>query len=1143
MSRANDGSSRALGLRTLLLARELASGETLTAPVVDGRFATIGTQSSGIAQLQTFLTEYLTRGPPEAVARYALPANVTIRHVDVVIPREDLPRRAQMKTPVSVACIVIPTGEAESDAWVFVVAIDATIFVRKGESFDDVVRSEVRRLVSADERPPWHRLALFPDRDHELHAIDLSLERVERLPAGTIGSLHKAIEEAEKRRWAHEILREISTPLDTTDDPPILHRDAELRHISALLDGRERTSILLTGSTSAGKSALMRAWKKGSGRPVFATSGAQLIAGMSFFGQWQERLQNVMNAAEAIDAVLYFDNIGELMGGPVSSGSVDIPSVMKRWLEEGRVRVVGELRSDLIDSAERRHSGFLGYFSRVAATDLDATRAAQALHARIAHDKKANPDAPSLETGAVLALVDLAERYLPYEAFPGKAMRLYDDLRAIYAKDFDLAGKDIGKDRLYEAFSTRSGIPSFLLRDDRALRLDDVLAFLEKRLVGQGAAARLVAETVCVVKAQLQPGGKPLACFLFVGPTGVGKTELARALASFLFGSPDRLVRFDMSEFADPGAAERLIRGGERGEGLLTRTVREQPFSVVLLDEVEKAHRGVFDLLLQLLGEGRLTDGRGKTTSFVNTIVIMTSNLGAAHRRTAAGFVTTSDPDGRPDPVAESDDAIQAHYTTVVNRSFRPELVNRLDRIVAFTSLTQDEVFRIARLTVERLAQRRGFLEGGVKLDIASEAVAALAEGGFSPAYGARALRRHIEDALVVPLARLIAALGADRKGTTVHVRASRTNGAGDDDGNRHGPTTLAFELTREKSLDAGRGAHDLEALSALRRQVDRTMLFDRIIELRERLDTLIVQMSYGAMGPKAPKKNSQTAQEIAELRGEHHRLDEVWQRAHRAQDEVHSLEEVALTATLDGEPIGELLGDARAVYTRFRKALTPLLLAQERQRDSVTLLVTDLDEPHGHALFLEPLLMEARQRRWAIEVHIDGGKAEGGDAPWDHGRRWSPPRSSERILERMRAGQPLSRSLLLRVQGPWAGVYLAAEQGLHRYQRVAPDMPRADVMVKLIAMETRILDDEWKSKALVPPMPAQDGELRRAYVSREIDVGAGTVIANRRAAIEVDAKAYFVELEDIILETLLEYEEDENLDRTALFAGPLDRE
>ena len=244
---------------------------------------------------------------------------------------------------------------------------------------------------------------------------------------------------------------------------------------------------------------------------------------------------------------------------------------------------------------------------------------------------RTEPNRPTVALEALAPVVELARRYLPYRAFPGKAVRFLEELRATRDTVRDATGRPIplGLEDAYEAFSLVTGIPAFLLRDDRELHLDEVVGRLRKRMIGQEEAVRRVAETICVAKAQLGPGDKPLATFLFVGPTGVGKTELARSLADFLFGSENRLVRFDMSEYGDPWAAERLITGGT-GDGLLTSKVREQPFCVVLLDEIEKAHPAVFDLLLQVLGEGRLTDGRGRTTYFQNAIIVMTSNLGAA---------------------------------------------------------------------------------------------------------------------------------------------------------------------------------------------------------------------------------------------------------------------------------------------------------------------------------------------------------------------------------------------------------------------------------------------------------------------------------------------------------------------------------
>ncbi|RYE86526.1 MAG: ATP-dependent Clp protease ATP-binding subunit, partial [Myxococcales bacterium] len=461
----------------------------------------------------------------------------------------------------------------------------------------------------------------------------------------------------------------------------------------------------------------MRAWfarERAAGRErlVYQTSGAQLIAGMSGLGQWQERIKRVFEATEQLDAILYFDNLGDLFAERVE-GSVDLAGAMKPYLEQGRVRLVGELTPELWELAESRQAGFVACLSRLKVEPLTPAATARALAARVAFDRRHEPDRPTIDERAVAPLVDLAERYLPYRAFPGKAFRLYEELRGVHGEELAASGRGatLTVDRLYEHFSLSSGVPSFLLRDDRTLVLGDVVRALGEQLVGQREAVRRVAETVCVTKAGLQPTGKPLSTFLFVGPTGVGKTELARALATYLFGTPERVVRFDMSEYMDMEAAERLIRGTDRADGLLTRRVREQPFCVLLLDEIEKASRGVFDLLLQVCGEGRLTDARGRVAYFHNAIIIMTSNLGAAHHRPTAGFGTSGGED-------------EAYYVRQVNASFRPEFVNRIDRIIAFAPLTAAEAERVARMALGRICTRRGLVEAGVQLLVSQRALA-----------------------------------------------------------------------------------------------------------------------------------------------------------------------------------------------------------------------------------------------------------------------------------------------------------------------------------------------------------------------------------------------------------------------------------
>ncbi|HTN85526.1 MAG TPA: AAA family ATPase, partial [Sorangium sp.] len=662
-------------------------------------------------------------------------------------------------------------ARGEHDAWVLVPSLGHAFHVEAGEPIEPAIRHEVRRLLASQDLSTWEHLGLLPGSAHRLEVLHAPLPEPER---GQQGQRGVSIAERARRKKAVDALVSVATPLHVAAQrsplaaPPLACRDAELARLAALLDGEERLGVLIVGPEHAGKTALMQAYVARQTRLVYATSGAQLIAGMSGLGQWQERIHGVMEAAAALDAVLYFENLDDLLAERVDGGHVDLAGAMRPYLDEGRVRVVCELRDDRLDALEGRHWAFFAGLSRIRVDPLSAADTRKALAERAARDARVEPHRPAVAGDALTALIDLAERYLPYSAFPGKAVRLYEDLRTVHERERTAQGEPVtlGRSDLHELFSTRTGMPAFLLRDDLPLRVDRVARDLGASVVGQERAVRALAETIAVVKAGLSPPDKPLAAFLFVGPTGVGKTELARALAGLLFGSPDRLSRFDMSEFASEGAADRLIRGTDGAGGLLTQRVREQPFCVLLLDEIEKAHRAVFDLLLQVLGEGRLSDARGRTAYFHNAIVIMTSNLGAAERRGQAGF-SGGPGAGSPEDRAALD---EAHYQRVVAGAFRQEFVNRIDRVVPFRSLTREELAEVARLTTQRLSQRRGLSEAGVALEVSPRALARLAEDGHAPAYGARALRRHIEEHLAAPLARLLAGLGGEARELTVWV-------------------------------------------------------------------------------------------------------------------------------------------------------------------------------------------------------------------------------------------------------------------------------------------------------------------------------------------------------------------------------------
>jgi hypothetical protein len=337
------------------------------------------------------------------------------------------------------------------------------------------------------------------------------------------------------------------------------------------------------------------------------------------------------------------------------------------------------------------------------------------------------------------AALDLQRRYVRGVAFPGKAAAFLGRLAVKYA------GKAVTRAHVLEEFHARSGLAVSFLDQRTKLDRQEVCDALSAQVVGQLEAVDAAADVVSLAKARLNDPGRPLASFLFLGPTGVGKTQAAKALAAYLFGDADRLVRFDMNEYVEPGSAARLVGTFANPEGFLTSAVSRRPFAVVLLDEIEKAHPDVFDLLLQVLGEGRLTDALGRLVDFGNTILVLTSNLGVREAESRLGF-------------RAEDGAQRAAYVQAAERFFRPEFFNRLDRVVPFRRLGRDEVRQIARGLIQDVFQREGLLRRKCLLRVEEAALDRVVEVGHDPMLGARALKRAVENHLTRPVADRLAA-------------------------------------------------------------------------------------------------------------------------------------------------------------------------------------------------------------------------------------------------------------------------------------------------------------------------------------------------------------------------------------------------
>jgi ATP-dependent Clp protease ATP-binding subunit ClpA len=568
-------------------------------------------------------------------------------------------------------------------------------------------------------------------------------------------------------------------------------RDSVVDTLLARLRDPRPDPVVLVGPSGVGKSAILAelaARLQGEdalpmvGRKLlFAIDGSRLIAGEGSFGQWQQQTLEVLREASATGAVLNLGALGDLLDAGRSAERDDnVAQLLLSPLAAREVCVIGEATPESWTEIERRNPSFARLFA-VVRVEEPARDELRSIALRVARELEVRHSIVVADE-AVDACIALARRFWPYGATLGHAIAF---LRRAALSLVHVSAPSLSVSSVIDRFASESGIPPVLLRDDLPLDPATVRAALKARVVGQDHAVERVVEVVSVLKAGLQDAKKPAAVLFFAGPTGVGKTELARALAQFVFGSDERLVRVDMGEHSGPDAVARLVGDGQ-STGVLTGAVRRQPFSVVLLDEIEKAHPAVFDVLLGVLGEGRLTDARGRFTDFRNCVLVMTSNLGAETLRSRVGF-DSADP-------SRAERAVRQHYLSEAQAYFRPELFNRIDDFVVFDPLSREALRSVVLRELKKLSQREGLRRANVALVPTAAAVDAIVNEGFDPRYGARPLKRAIERTVTAPLATFLAqhssAHGA--KASRVEVDASPSKGKG-----------LSFRLSSQSAEDA----------------------------------------------------------------------------------------------------------------------------------------------------------------------------------------------------------------------------------------------------------------------------------------------------------------------------------------------------
>jgi ATP-dependent Clp protease ATP-binding subunit ClpC len=466
-------------------------------------------------------------------------------------------------------------------------------------------------------------------------------------------------------------------------------------------------------------------------RTIWHLDPTRIITGMSIVGMWQKRMEAVLNfiknpySKNKGSSIILIDNaVSMLHIGKSAQNNMTVNDVLKPYLEKRIIQLVILATPEEWKIIQEKDRRFTDLFQLIRMEEPDLKNAAKmALENRKILENSHNC---TITIKAVQSLFDFRRNYLKRKSLPGSIINIMRQLAVKHR------GQKIDVLEVRAEFETFSGLNQDIFDLPNTTEEEDFYQKISLDLVGQPKAVATLANVIHTIKARLTAPDKPLGSFMFIGPTGVGKTQAAKVLSKFLTGSESTLMQFDMNEFIDHTAIQRLIGDAQNPEGQLTGKVRYQPFGVVLLDEIEKAHPKVLDLLLQLLDDARLTDSLGRTIDFSNIIIIMTSNIGANQVSSQAGFRTSTQDDG-------------AIYRKAVEDKFRPEFVNRIDEIVIFDSLKMQHILDIARLQIKDLLSRDGFVRRTTILNIEAEALEWVAQRGFNSRMGGRALKRQIE--------------------------------------------------------------------------------------------------------------------------------------------------------------------------------------------------------------------------------------------------------------------------------------------------------------------------------------------------------------------------------------------------------------
>ena len=537
---------------------------------------------------------------------------------------------------------------------------------------------------------------------------------------------------------------------------PVIGRENELKRVIQILSRRTKNNPCLIGEPGVGKTAITEALAQHiaagdvpaflKGKRILSLNLASVVAGTKYRGEFEERMKAILDEFTAHpEIILFIDEIHTLIGAGAAEGSLDAANILKPALSRGEIQVIGATTIDEYRKHIEKDTALKRRFQSILVEEPTDAETLEVLKGRRHLFEKHHHLTISDE--ALDAAVRLSRRYISDRLFPDKALDLIDEACSGARLSSDAPDLVLTPSHVAQTVSLWTKIPLDQLSKEEGVRLTELEKTIHQRVIGQEEAVSALAKAIRRSRVGLKDPRRPIGTFLFLGPTGVGKTELSKALAVALFGDEKDLIRVDMSEYMEKHSVSKMIGsppgyvGFDEG-GQLSERIRRKPYSVVLFDEIEKAHPDVFHILLQILDEGRLTDSQGTTVDFRNTVIIMTSNAGAERivEPKALGFSAAGD--------AKADhERMKSQVMEEVHRLFRPEFINRIDEIIVFRMLNREDIRAILGLQLKDIENR---LRDSVKIRLSLSEAASdwFVEKGYEPKYGARPLKRLLQTEL-----------------------------------------------------------------------------------------------------------------------------------------------------------------------------------------------------------------------------------------------------------------------------------------------------------------------------------------------------------------------------------------------------------